>query len=119
MCTACVVLVKRLRRTENVRGIFEGVSAPRECGQPSPLPAHRNPYGSRHSPSHRGPHSKPKPLSFFVNYARYYRAFLLPFAYFPPYFCLSVPKNAYFFLRMCDFCCTFVHSNTSDYVTPQ
>ena len=40
-----VVLVakKRLRRTENVRGIFEGVSAPRECGQPSPLPAHRNP----------------------------------------------------------------------------
>ena len=37
-----VVLVKRLRRTENVRGTFEGVSAPRECGQPSPLPAHRN-----------------------------------------------------------------------------
>ena len=43
-----VVPVKRLRRTENVRGTFEGVSAPRECGQPSPLPAHRTPYGSRH-----------------------------------------------------------------------
>jgi hypothetical protein len=40
-----VVLVKRLRRTENVRGTFEGVSAPRECGQPSLLHAHRIPYG--------------------------------------------------------------------------
>ena len=39
-----VVLVKRLRRTENVRGTFEGVSTPRECGQPSPLPAHRTPH---------------------------------------------------------------------------
>ena len=45
MVLHCVVPVKRLRRTENVRGTFEGVSAPRECGQPSPLPAHRTPYG--------------------------------------------------------------------------
>jgi len=54
MCTACVVPVKRLRRTEKVRGTFEGVSAPRECGQPSPLHAHRTPYGSRHFRSPRG-----------------------------------------------------------------
>ena len=48
MVLHCVVPVKRLRRTENVRWTFEGVSAPRECGQPSPLHAHRTPYGSRH-----------------------------------------------------------------------
>jgi len=44
MCTARVVLVKRLRRTEKVRGTFEGVSAPREFLQPSPLQEHRTPY---------------------------------------------------------------------------
>ena len=43
-----VVPVKRLRRTENVRGTFEGVSAPREFLQPSLLQEHRTPYGSRH-----------------------------------------------------------------------
>ena len=51
MCTVCIVPVKRLRRTENVRGTFEGVSAPREFLQPSPLQGHRTPYyrvGSRH-----------------------------------------------------------------------
>ena len=48
MCTARVVLVKRLRRTENVRGTFEGVSAPREFAQPSLLSKHRTPMGSRH-----------------------------------------------------------------------
>ena len=42
-CVLHALWVKRLRRTENVRGTFEGVSAPRECGQPSPLPAHRIP----------------------------------------------------------------------------
>ena len=54
MCTACVVLVKRLRRTDNVRGTFEGVSAPREFAQPSLLSKHRTPYGSRHFRSPRG-----------------------------------------------------------------
>ena len=47
-CLHCEV--KRLRRTENVRGTFEGVSAPREFAQPSPLSEHRTPYyrvGSR------------------------------------------------------------------------
>jgi len=29
MCTACIVPVKRLRRTENVRGTFEGEGVPR------------------------------------------------------------------------------------------
>ena len=47
-CLHCEV--KRLRRTENVRWTFEGVSAPREFAQPSPLSEHRTPYyrvGSR------------------------------------------------------------------------
>ena len=47
-CLHCEV--KRLRRTENVRWTFEGVSAPRELAQPSPLSEHRTPYyrvGSR------------------------------------------------------------------------
>ena len=48
MCTACVVPVKRLRRTVNFPGTFEGVSAPREFAQPSLLSKHRTPYGSRH-----------------------------------------------------------------------
>jgi hypothetical protein len=43
-CGNCIVLVKRLRRTENVRGTFEGVSAPRESLQPSLLQGHRIPY---------------------------------------------------------------------------
>ena len=59
MCTACVVPVKRLRRTVNFPGTFEGVSAPREFAQPSLLSKHRTPYGSRHfqrliSSSHLG-----------------------------------------------------------------
>ena len=40
-----LVAKKRLRRTENVRGTFEGVSAPREFAQPSLLSKHRTPYG--------------------------------------------------------------------------
>ena len=43
-CVLHALWVKRLRRTENVRGTFDGVSAPRECEQPSPLQGHRTPY---------------------------------------------------------------------------
>ena len=83
-----VVPVKRLRRTENVRGTFEGVSAPRECGQPSPLPAHRTPYGSRHFRRHRG--FIPRWLFVCVRL----------------YFYIKIPKN----LHICVFFRTFARN---------